>query len=181
MIRNERQLGVAKKKITELREAAESASSDERAVWMTLASKLAYEIDEYESIKRGETVTFEIRGLDDVPDALIKARISKRLNQAELAEILGVTEQMVQKDESGGYENARFSRMADVADALGYELVGRLQPAGKPHVTLLSASPSTPVVRPSTVILSTPTPSVVQTAVGQAAITVVTSIGSAVT
>ena len=37
---------------------------------------------------------------------------------------------MVQRDEVGAYENAKLSRVADVSDALGYELRASFSPKG---------------------------------------------------
>ncbi|MEW5529956.1 helix-turn-helix transcriptional regulator [Streptomyces virginiae] len=159
MIRNERQLSVSRKKLKELREAADSATGQDREVWLSLARGILCEIDEFESIREGKVSTFELNSLDDLPNALIKARISRKLTQSELASRLEVSEQMIQKDESGGYETARLDRLADVADALGYEFVGRLQPAG-PRILVTHASLSVPSRAPSTVLRVAQAPAV---------------------
>ncbi|MEU5999071.1 helix-turn-helix transcriptional regulator [Streptomyces sp. NPDC047197] len=130
MIRNERQLAVSRKKLEELREAAEQSTGQDRQVWLRLAQEVLCEIEEFQSIRTGLTTSFELKSLDDLPSVLIKARLARNLTQSELAERLSVSEQMVQKDESGSYETARLDRLADVADALGYEFVGRFQRAG---------------------------------------------------
>ncbi|MFK0010496.1 helix-turn-helix domain-containing protein [Streptomyces sp. NPDC091027] len=159
MIRNERQLAVSRKKMKELREAAESATGQDREVWLSLAREILCEIDEFESVRNGKVSTFELNSLDDLPNALIKARISRRLTHSDLASRLEVSEQMIQKDEAGGYETARLDRLADVTDAMGYEFIGRLQPAG-PRVLVTHASLSVPSRMPSHVLRVTQVPAV---------------------
>ncbi|MGW2333975.1 helix-turn-helix transcriptional regulator [Streptomyces sp. NPDC001685] len=166
MIRNERQLAISRRKLAELREAANQASGKDREVWLSLAREILCEIDEFDAIRRGELSTFEINSLDDLPESLIKARVSRKLTQSELASRLGVSEQMVQKDEAGGYETARLDRLADVCDALEFEFTGRLQPAGArvfvSSASSVTASPqvqSVPVAQPipCTLMSSSPT------------------------
>ncbi|MFF7521168.1 helix-turn-helix domain-containing protein [Streptomyces pseudovenezuelae] len=143
MIRNDRQLAIGRRKLSELQEAAKKATGQEQQVWLRLAQEVLCEVDEYEAIKRGQTVSFEVKSLDDIPAVLTKARIAGQLTQAELAARLDVSEQMVQKDEAGAYETARLDRLADVSDALGYELVGVFQPAG----ARVFAAPATSTVQ----------------------------------
>ncbi|MEU3206940.1 helix-turn-helix domain-containing protein [Streptomyces californicus] len=142
-----RQLAVSRKKLEELREAAEKSSGEDRQIWLRLAQEVLCEIEEFQSIRAGVTTSFEIKSLDDLPAALVKARLARNLTHTELSERIGVSEQMVQKDESGAYETARLDRLADVADALEYEFVGRFQPSGiQVHVaspvSVVPASPS---------------------------------------
>jgi transcriptional regulator with XRE-family HTH domain len=86
-------------------------------------------MDEYQSIRDGSQNRFRLDSLDDLSDALVKARIARGLTQRDLAERLGVTEQMVQRDEAGRYAYASLSRVADVADALGFAFRGCFEPA----------------------------------------------------
>lgn len=128
MIRNERQLSVSKDRLSSAEEALKAATDQDRVAWRHLVADLKCEIDEYEKVRDGVVRSFEINSLDDLCDALIKARLARKLTQKDLADELGVREQMVQRDEAGSYENAGLARLADIADALGYELVGRFRP-----------------------------------------------------
>ncbi|MFE6091181.1 helix-turn-helix domain-containing protein [Streptomyces massasporeus] len=148
MIRNERQLAVARRKLGELRDAAEKATGQDQQVWLHLAQEVLCEVREFEAIRNGQTTSFEVKSLDDIPAALTKARIACQLTQADLAARLDVSEQQVQKDEAGAYETARIDRLADVCDALGYELVGRFQPSGV-QVFMASPTSATPSLSPS--------------------------------
>ena len=127
MIGNERQLLKAKSKLTALRVAMDESPRDADSLWR-LAERIEEEIEEYGSLVRGEVLEFEVDSIDAVAGALIKARILRGWTQKQLAEQLGVSEQMVQKDETGGYEKAALSRLADIADVLRYSLRGWLAP-----------------------------------------------------
>ena len=82
---------------------------------------LRQEIAEYESLKQQQT-PIKITSIQDLPLALIKARIALGMTQKELAELLGVKEQQVQRDEANQYKSAGFRRIAEVADALKIQI-----------------------------------------------------------
>ena len=82
---------------------------------------LRREIAEYESLKQQQT-SIKITSIQDLPLALIKARIALGMTQKELAELLGVKEQQVQRDEANQYKSAGFCRIAEVADALKIQI-----------------------------------------------------------
>ncbi len=128
MIGNTRQLTRAKSKLVAMKNAMDQSPHDVDSLGR-LAARIEAEIAEYGSLVRRETLEFEVDSLDAVADALIKARVSRGLTQRQLAERLGVSEQMVQKDEAGGYETASLSRLADIADSLSYSLRGWFAPA----------------------------------------------------
>ncbi|MGV9282334.1 helix-turn-helix transcriptional regulator [Streptomyces sp. NPDC003730] len=132
---------MARQKLEKVEEAlVEAADEADRQVWSGLAKDLRCEIEEYVAIRSGQTTTFQIASLDDIGEALIKARMACNLTQKQLADRLGVSEQMVQKDEAGGYESASVARLADIADALDYQLTGNLRPTGaRTQVTVVNA------------------------------------------
>ncbi|MFD3780285.1 multiprotein-bridging factor 1 family protein [Streptomyces sp. NPDC058612] len=127
MIKTDRQLQAAREKLVQVQEAAEAASGAQRAVLRDFSEELNREIVEYETLRKGEMPVIQINGLDDLPDALVKARVARGLTQEKLAKALGVKEQQVQRDEAGGYERATLARLVDVASALGFRLVGNLE------------------------------------------------------
>jgi transcriptional regulator with XRE-family HTH domain len=132
MIRNDRQLSIAKEKQEALLSAASAADPSDAAVYRDLANEVQQEIDEYIGIRDGYVNLFAIESIDDLAAAVTKARIARRWTQKQLADSLGVSEQMVQKDESRGYEKAGVGRLAEVVDVLGYQLVGELRPIHLP-------------------------------------------------
>src|SRR5437868_9838530 len=53
------------------------------------------ELEEYEALKSGRQKTIEIESFDELPRALIQARIASGISQRELAQKLGLKEQQI--------------------------------------------------------------------------------------
>lgn len=129
VLKNDQQLAGAQNKLSALEAArAEEADADGRASYDYLISEVRRGISEYVTAKSGSARVFNICSVDDLGAAAIKARLAAGLTQRQLADELGVREQQVSKDETREYESARISKLADVLDALGYELVGAIRP-----------------------------------------------------
>ncbi len=79
---------------------------------------LLEQIKEYESLSSGEQKEFEMQSLQDLPIALIKARIARSWTQKQLAEVVGVKEQQIQRYEAEMYQSANLATLARVAEAL---------------------------------------------------------------
>lgn len=133
MIRNIQQARVARRRLAELEVSAHDAHPDDAHQYRMLIEEVRGELSEFEAIQAGRLRSFEVDSIDEIVDAAVKARISRGLTQAQLAERLGVTEQQVQKDEANGYERASWDRVADVLDALNYEVQGVVQPCEEPQ------------------------------------------------
>lgn len=152
MIRNERQLKVAQSKRDTALKAAEALPDIDQKSYRDFADDLQQEIDEYCGIHDGFITSFAVQSLDGLGDALIKARIARRLTQKALAREVSVSEQMVQRDESGAYEKASLARLAEILDVLGYEFYGSVVPKAEAEsehqfaatVSVKSSTPSTP-------------------------------------
>lgn len=128
-IRNDRHRQVSAQRIRELRDIAEDLPPLERSATLDVVAELEEAVAEFDSIRAGRMRTFRVESFDDLATVLVKARIALGWTQAELANRLDVAEQMVQRDEAGGYERATLSRLAEVGDVLGYELTGVFSPA----------------------------------------------------
>ena len=63
---------------------------------------------------------------EEMPDALIRARIAVGLTQKKLAERLGLKEQQVQRYEATQYAGVSLDRIQAVAEALGVEIHERV-------------------------------------------------------
>jgi ribosome-binding protein aMBF1 (putative translation factor) len=74
---------------------------------------------EYESLKSGQQAVISLNSLEELPRALIQARIAAGLSQRELAERMGLKEQQIQRYEATEYASADFTRINEVARALG--------------------------------------------------------------
>jgi HTH-type transcriptional regulator/antitoxin HigA len=146
MIANERQYEVARRKLTQLRDAlmeaenrpdAESTSVLRQAGIngiRLLMEELEAELAEYEQLRAGQAPPVALPSLlEDLPATLVRARIARGWSQSELARALGVREQQVQKDERGGYARASLARLRRVADVLGVRISGEARlPAREP-------------------------------------------------
>jgi HTH-type transcriptional regulator / antitoxin HipB len=76
------------------------------------------EIEEYERLKSGTVKRLSFDSLEQLPEALIKARIVRGLTQGQLATSLGLKEQQIQQYESTRYANASLSRIMAVHSVL---------------------------------------------------------------
>jgi HTH-type transcriptional regulator / antitoxin HigA len=132
MITNERQYGITRRQLAELKQAIaefgiESATeymgSDilARAALQALQSEcdvLQAQVEEYESLRSADPHCFAGSSLQELPRNLIRARIAQHLSQRELADILGLKEQQIQRYEASEYSSASLRRLMEVADAL---------------------------------------------------------------
>lgn len=80
------------------------------------------EIEEYERLKSGTVQTLNFDSLEQLPEALIKARIVRGLTQGQLATSLGLKEQQIQQYESTRYANASLSRIMAVHSVLNIRI-----------------------------------------------------------
>ncbi|MGA0603925.1 helix-turn-helix domain-containing protein [Caulobacter sp. KR2-114] len=88
---------------------------------------LETEIAEFERLRDGAVRSFDTDSLADLPKVLIQARIAAGLTQRQLADRLSLKEQQIQRYEATLYDGASFSRMVDVADAIGLAVNKRLE------------------------------------------------------
>lgn len=82
--------------------------------------QLKEDVASYERLKRGEFD--EIQNLRGLGSLLIGLRIYKGLSQKQLADLLGVHESQVSRDERNEYHNITAERATKILEALGVEL-----------------------------------------------------------
>lgn len=80
------------------------------------------EIEKYEHLKSGTVQKLNFDSLEQLPDALIEARIVRGLTQGQLATSLGLKEQQIQQYESTRYANASLSRIMAVHSVLNIRI-----------------------------------------------------------
>lgn len=80
---------------------------------------LQAQLEEYEAVRSGDYGKLEVESVEELPRALIRARIAAGLSQKELAKRLGLKEQQIQRYEATEYASASFARVLDVVRALG--------------------------------------------------------------
>lgn len=133
MIKNERQYRITKAQADKFAEAinrAEKAPSSAnplivKASRAALASQLAdlhADIQEYELLRSGDVQLVEVESFQELPAALIRARIAAGLSQKDLGERLDMKEQQIQRYEATDYAGASFSTLSAIVKALGVSM-----------------------------------------------------------
>jgi len=79
---------------------------------------LRAQLGDYDALRAGQVPAPELASYEDLPTALIRARIAAGLTQRDLAERLGIPEQQVQRYEATEYTQASFARLREVMAAL---------------------------------------------------------------
>lgn len=138
MILNERQFRITRtearrisNQLRELDERIERADESDRKRWellraggVRLLEQLTAELTEYEALRSGRIGTEPITSFDQLPLALIRARIAKEWTQQQLADAIGLPEQQIQRYEKERYRGASVTRVRKVAEVLGVWIAG---------------------------------------------------------
>lgn len=132
MIKNQRQFRITRARAVKFQEdldrlRKEAEQGDDMASVMADAVKgqladFKAELRDYEQLQALEDPIMTLHSLADLPDALIRGRISLGLTQRELAERLDLKPQQIQRYEDGGYKGASLSRLLEITKALGLEV-----------------------------------------------------------
>ncbi len=136
VIANERQYHITKSRLGKIEgflESYDRAEAEARAGSRRLARAeldaiksemdvLSTQIAEYELLKSGAVTVFEAESLEELPNILIRARISRGLTQRDLAERLGLKEQQVQRYESEAYASSSLTRLREIAAGLNLKI-----------------------------------------------------------
>jgi transcriptional regulator with XRE-family HTH domain len=132
MIKNARQYEITKAQIENFRAALRRFHQRQRpenvdplmykAFHDGMASQLATlerELTEFDQLRSGKIDIAELSGQEELPRALIKARIARRLTYKELAMRVGVSPQQLRRWEEEDYDDLDPDRMIAIARALG--------------------------------------------------------------
>lgn len=133
MITTEREYRITKARIANPEEAIarERARTDitplmRRMYVDALTSNLdemAAEVRAYEDLKAGRV---QVTGgsLSELPTVLIRARIAHGWTQKHLGDLLGLSEQTIQRYEATEYQGVALARLARIAETLSVRVVG---------------------------------------------------------
>ncbi len=124
MIINDKQAAIARREIEEILELSGRTTGDANAALGARAAELQEELDRYSDLTSGVVRSFSFQTLAELPNVLTEARIARNWTQSFLASRVGVSEQMVQKDEAGAYGRASLARLITVAIALNLHVTG---------------------------------------------------------
>ena len=136
MIKNERQYRITKAQSDKFAHALAQAEQEsgkngqihpllKKAQEDALRSQLTdlrLQLEEYEALKSGKRAVLALNSFEELPKALIQARIASGLSQKELAQRLGVKEQQLQRYEATEYASVSLTRAMEVARVLGIKM-----------------------------------------------------------
>lgn len=136
MITNERQYKITKKQLRKFKHAIDNHNIEEAKKRLDSNELVAAEIEslhsefeilndqiaEYEALKSGAIKKFNVTSFQELPKVLIRSRIAKQLTQKQLAEIIGLKEQQIQRYEASNYSGANIKRLNEIAEALNLNI-----------------------------------------------------------
>ena len=135
MIKNEKQYRITKAQVRRFQDALAELAGQKRPpnisprLWeaqsqaaQSQMEELREQVEAYERLNTGESKEVVLEGVEDLPKALIRARIAAGMTQEGLARRLGVKPQQVQRYEATEYESASFARIVKVVRALGLRM-----------------------------------------------------------
>ncbi len=127
MITNERQYQITQAQAAKFREALSAAPAEGlhpkalqamRDGAQSQLAELEEQLAQYEALRSGPIESFTVDSITGIGDALVKARIIRKLTQRALAERMAVAEQQIQRYEATRYAGVSIERLQAVADAL---------------------------------------------------------------
>ena len=135
MIKNEKQYRTTKAQVRRFQDALAELGGQARPANITARlwdaqreaaqsqlEELREQVEAYERLNAGRSKGVVLEGVEDLPKALIRARIAAGMTQEGLARRLGVKPQQVQRYEATEYESASFARILKVVQALGLSM-----------------------------------------------------------
>ena len=135
MIKNEKKYRVTKAQVRRFQEALAELAGQKRPsnisprLWeaqrqaaRSQMEELREQVEAYERLNTGGSKEVVLEAVEDLPKALIRARIAAGMTQEGLARRLGVKPQQVQRYEATEYESASFARIVKVVRALGLRM-----------------------------------------------------------
>ncbi len=140
MIKNEKQYRITKAQVRRFQEAIAELAGQQRPanvsarLWeaqrqaaQSQMEELLEQVEAYERLQLGKSKDVVLEAVEDLPKALIRARIAAGMTQEGLARRLGVKPQQVQRYEATEYESASFARILKVVQALGLTMPKRVR------------------------------------------------------
>lgn len=140
MIKNERQFKITKTQIARFEAALDELTARsgaksrlrklEEDSLRSQLDELRGEVEQYDELRSGGPKPIHIDSFDELPRALVEARIEAGLSQRDLAERLDLKEQQIQRYESTDYCSASLTRLKEIAKAMGVHITGEMTYSG---------------------------------------------------
>lgn len=82
------------------------------------------EVNHYQVLKTGKITRSKSKSLKDLPQLLVEARIAQGYSQTQLAALVNLKPQQIQRYEASSYMGASLTRMKEIALVLGIQING---------------------------------------------------------
>jgi HTH-type transcriptional regulator / antitoxin HipB len=133
MIKNQKQAGITKDRLAELKKAKEifeEQNKDKTTAkyrlgvnsMNSLINELENEMQIYEGLVKGEFNILQAKSINELPNVLIAARLAQNMSHKELGELVGLKEQQIQRYEATDYETASLPRIIEISMALNLSM-----------------------------------------------------------
>jgi transcriptional regulator with XRE-family HTH domain len=133
MIKNVKQLGIAKNKLIEMQEALKLAINNKeekdtfknkmaQSALENLIKEINLDVLDYTTLCNNDLNVIKTTSIEDLPHLLVKARLAKKMSQKDLATIIGIDEQQIQRYEATDYESASWTRIVEIILALNLNI-----------------------------------------------------------
>ena len=150
MIRNERQYIITKSQVKRFKNALDDFTKQgsnthpmlvkaQKEAMESQLAELEDQVKEYEKLRSGQYKVLKESSFEYLPIELIRARIALGLTQKQLAELVGLKEQQIQRYEENAYASASFSRLQEIIAALGLKIKEKIYLPKERRVHELSA------------------------------------------
>lgn len=118
MIKSEQQKNRTLKMIEDYNNQLNTLDEYSRGSLLSLIGTLEQEVEEYEKLKKGiyelpQNITFV-----ELLQSISKIRISKGLSQQDLANMLGITKQQLNRYEEHNYQNVSIAKINEILEVL---------------------------------------------------------------
>ncbi len=118
MIKSEQQKNRTLKMLKEYNEKLKTLDEYSRGSLLSLIGTLEQEIEEYENLKKGIYELPKNISFVELLQSISKIRISKGLSQQDLANMLGITKQQLNRYEEHNYQNVSIAKINEILEVL---------------------------------------------------------------
>lgn len=119
MIKSEQQKNRTLKMLQEYNEKLQTVDEYTKGSLFSLIGTLENELKEYEELKRGKYELPQNITFIELLNHISKIRISKGLSQQDLASLLGLTKQQINRYEEHNYQNVSLVKINEILEVLG--------------------------------------------------------------
>ena len=148
MIYSDKQYSIASGELTKLKDALKAARARNfDQVWLkdaevnALTSQIAEiesELTHYDMLKTKQITFAKTFALNNLPTVLIQARIASGMSQSDLAKMIGLKPQQIQRYEASDYMGASLAKLIEISRFLGVHIEGLFESDYEPRGSLFS-------------------------------------------